>query len=187
MLARAREAGVIAILAIGSGTASDRLDAAIPFAEQVRLDLRDRWHSSARSESCATDEWYEELARLAKHPRVMAWGEIGLDYHYDHSPREVQQSVFRRQLTLARAAKLPGDHPLPRCVAGLPANSRRGLASERPWRNFSLLYRHAGRSAAGNGDGLSWFRLRQRDISENRSICAIWRRELPLDRMLDGN
>ncbi|MGB7024732.1 MAG: TatD family hydrolase [Candidatus Acidiferrales bacterium] len=106
MLARAREAGVIAILAIGSGTASDRLDAAIPFAEKydwIYGTVGVHPHES----KLATDEWYEELARLAKHPRVLAWGEIGLDYFYDHSPRDVQQSVFRRQLTLARAAELP--------------------------------------------------------------------------------
>ena len=38
---------------------------------------------------------------------VIGWGEMGLDYHYDHSPRDVQQHVFRRQLAQARAAKLP--------------------------------------------------------------------------------
>ncbi|MBF8304974.1 MAG: putative deoxyribonuclease YcfH, partial [Acidobacteria bacterium] len=40
-------------------------------------------------------------------PRVIAVGEIGLDYHYDHSPRDVQESVFRRQLELAEASRLP--------------------------------------------------------------------------------
>jgi TatD DNase family protein len=55
----------------------------------------------------ATEAHYEELDRLARHPRVIAWGEIGLDYHYDHSPRDVQASVFRHQLEQARAAKLP--------------------------------------------------------------------------------
>jgi len=38
---------------------------------------------------------------------VIAWGEIGLDFHYDNSPRDVQMNVFRRQLQLAREAKLP--------------------------------------------------------------------------------
>ena len=55
----------------------------------------------------ATDAHYAELDRLARHPRVIAWGEIGLDYHYDHSPRDVQARVFRRQLEQARAAKRP--------------------------------------------------------------------------------
>ena len=40
-------------------------------------------------------------------PKVIAWGEIGLDYFYDHSPRDVQQRVFVQQMEMARAAKLP--------------------------------------------------------------------------------
>jgi TatD DNase family protein len=47
------------------------------------------------------------MERLAKHPRIVAWGEIGLDYFYDHSPCEVQKEVFRRQMERARAAGLP--------------------------------------------------------------------------------
>src|ERR1700687_5165220 len=47
------------------------------------------------------------MEKLAKHPRVIAWGEIGLDYFYDHSPRDVQKTVFRRQLELAQTAELP--------------------------------------------------------------------------------
>ena len=106
MLARARDAGIEKILAIGSGTASDRLDAAIPFAEKhdwIYATVGVHPHES----KLATEEWFGELARLAKHPRVIAWGEIGLDYFYDQSPRDVQQNVFRRQLSLAREARLP--------------------------------------------------------------------------------
>ena len=44
---------------------------------------------------------------VRKSQRVVAWGEIGLDYHYDHSPRDVQREVFRRQLVLAREVNLP--------------------------------------------------------------------------------
>ena len=47
------------------------------------------------------------MEQLARHPRVIAWGEIGLDYHYDHSPRDIQKQVFARQMELAAAAKLP--------------------------------------------------------------------------------
>ncbi|MGB7667516.1 MAG: TatD family hydrolase, partial [Candidatus Acidiferrales bacterium] len=106
MLARARDAGVQTILAIGSGTATDRLDVAIPFAEKydwIYATVGVHPHES----KLATEEWFAELSRLAKHPRVLAWGEIGLDYFYDHSPRDVQQNVFRRQLSLAREAHLP--------------------------------------------------------------------------------
>lgn len=52
-------------------------------------------------------EWEERLLRLSSHPKVIAWGEIGLDYYYDNSPREVQRKVFRRQLHLARQRQLP--------------------------------------------------------------------------------
>jgi TatD DNase family protein len=47
------------------------------------------------------------LLAASRHPKVIGWGEIGLDFHYDHSPRDLQQRVFRRQLELARSANLP--------------------------------------------------------------------------------
>ena len=50
----------------------------------------------------ATDADFEQLERLATEPKVIAWGEIGLDYFYDHSPRDIQQQVFLKQLELAR-------------------------------------------------------------------------------------
>ncbi|KAF4573163.1 hypothetical protein EYR40_003752 [Pleurotus pulmonarius] len=45
-----------------------------------------------------TDEVEEELLQAMEHPRCVGWGEMGLDYHYDLSPRDVQQAVFTRQL-----------------------------------------------------------------------------------------
>lgn len=53
------------------------------------------------------DAAFEQTEHLARHPRVRAIGEIGLDYHYDHSPREVQRDVFAKQLELAREHDLP--------------------------------------------------------------------------------
>src|SRR5215472_3507093 len=98
MLGRAREAGVRTILAIGSGTSpEEKLDAAIPFAEQhdwIYATVGIHPHDA----KAATDEHFTQLEGLTKHPRVIAMGEMGLDYYYDHSPRDVQQSVFRRQL-----------------------------------------------------------------------------------------
>jgi len=54
-----------------------------------------------------TQQHLDDLARLSKRPKVIAWGEIGLDYYYDHSPRDVQHRVFRDQMALAEGAKLP--------------------------------------------------------------------------------
>jgi TatD DNase family protein len=107
MLTRARAAGVRAILAIGGGGAdAAALASSLPFAE--RYD----WIYAAagvhpHEAKLATSAHYETLSRLARHPRFLGWGEIGLDYHYDHSPRDVQQRVFVEQLELARAARKP--------------------------------------------------------------------------------
>jgi TatD DNase family protein len=106
VLERARQAGVVTLLAIGSGTGPDKLDAALPFAEAhdwIYATIGIHPHEAR----LATDEHFARLDELARHPRVIAWGEIGLDYHYDHSPRNTQRRVFRRQLEQARAAKLP--------------------------------------------------------------------------------
>ena len=53
------------------------------------------------------DDTVFELEELLKHPKAMAVGEIGLDFHYDFSPRDVQKVRFREQLELARRLKLP--------------------------------------------------------------------------------
>lgn len=50
---------------------------------------------------------YTELQKLASHKKVVAWGEIGLDYHYMNSPKEVQLRAFRDQIQLAKEAGLP--------------------------------------------------------------------------------
>jgi len=106
MLVRARSAGVAMMLAIGNGPELEKLGAAVPYAEQhdwIYASVGIHPHEAKH----ASDAHYAELDRLARHARVIAWGEIGLDYHYDHSPRDIQARVFRRQLEHARAAKTP--------------------------------------------------------------------------------
>ena len=106
VLARAREAGVETIVAIGSGTGPGALDCGIQLAEQhdfIYATIGIHPHEA----KLANEADFAELERLAKRPKVIAWGEIGLDYFYDHSPRDVQQRVFAKQLEMARAAKLP--------------------------------------------------------------------------------
>ena len=106
MLARAHEAGLERILAIGSGTGPGTYDCGLKIAEQhdwIFASMGLHPHEA----SVATETDYQEMAELARHPKIIAWGEIGLDYFYDHSPREVQKEVFRRQMELAASAKLP--------------------------------------------------------------------------------
>jgi TatD DNase family protein len=106
VIARAREAGIETILAIGSGTGPGSLDCAIRLAEQhdfIYATIGIHPHEA----KLARDADFEEMAQLATRPKVIAWGEIGLDYFYDHSPRDIQQDVFLKQLQLAQVAKLP--------------------------------------------------------------------------------
>jgi TatD DNase family protein len=106
MLQRAREAGVETVVAIGSGTGPGSLDCGIKLAKQhdwIYATIGIHPHEAR----LATDADYTEMEELARHPKVIAWGEIGLDYYYDHSPREGQRDVFIRQMEMARAAKLP--------------------------------------------------------------------------------
>lgn len=103
---RAREAGVESVVAIGSGTGPGSLDCGIQLAQShpgIHATIGIHPHEA----KLATEADFAELDQLAKNPKVIAWGEIGLDYFYDHSPREVQKTVFRRQMESARAAKLP--------------------------------------------------------------------------------
>jgi TatD DNase family protein len=106
MLDRARAAGVSTLLAVGTGPGPEKLDSAIPFAERnnwIYATVGIHPHEAEQ----VTPKHLEQLAILAKHEKVIAWGEIGLDYFYDHSPRELQQRVFRDQMNLASDAKLP--------------------------------------------------------------------------------
>jgi TatD DNase family protein len=106
VIARAREAGVANMLAIGTGDGPGTLDCAVKIAEQhecVYATIGIHPHEAA----LAIDSDFAQLEQLAHHPKVIAWGEIGLDYYYDHSPRDIQQRVFTRQMELARSAKLP--------------------------------------------------------------------------------
>src|SRR5580765_5796099 len=106
MLERARVAGVGTLLAIGTGPGPEKLDAAIPYTDKydwIYSSVGIHPHEAKE----VTQAHLDQLARLAQHPKVIAWGEIGLDYFYDHSPREIQAEVFRTQMELAAGAKLP--------------------------------------------------------------------------------
>lgn len=108
VFSRAKAAGVTTLLAIGNGDGpgTGTFDCAIKLAEQhegVYATVGIHPYEAA----LAKPEDFDELSALAQHRKVIAWGEIGLDYYYDHSPHDVQQRVFLQQLELARAVKLP--------------------------------------------------------------------------------
>lgn len=105
VLERAQQAGVSRALCIGSGDGPPDLEAAIRLADAVPwlyATVGIHPHEARKADAAAL----EKLERLCSHPKVLAIGEIGLDYHYDHSPREVQREVFAAQLAIAaRQAK----------------------------------------------------------------------------------
>jgi TatD DNase family protein len=106
LIQRAWDSGVQRILTIGNGTGPDDMGCGIPFAEAyswVYTSVGVHPHDASKVE----ERHYEMMSRLAKHPKVLAIGETGLDYHYDNSPRDVQQEVFRRQLEVAVTVHLP--------------------------------------------------------------------------------
>ncbi len=104
VIRRAREAGVRYIINPGADLESSRR--AIALAE-TQPDIFAAVGVHPHEASSLTDDVWQELRRLAQHPRVVAIGEIGLDYYRDLSPRPVQQAAFRRQLVLAAELGLP--------------------------------------------------------------------------------
>ena len=108
VIQRARDAGVSAILNIGTGDPhSGALERAVELAEKHE-DIYASVGTHPHDARLFDDKAEQRIARLIKQStRVIAWGEIGLDFHYDNSPRDAQKSVFRRQLDLARDARLP--------------------------------------------------------------------------------
>ena len=106
VLARARGAGITAFVCIGSGkdTVSAREAVSLAAAEpDIWAAVGVHPHDVARMSEA---DW-SELDALARAPRVVGIGETGLDYHYDHSPREAQLAAYERFVELARAVRRP--------------------------------------------------------------------------------
>jgi TatD DNase family protein len=104
---RALDAGVDIIVDVGNGDIGhDSHSAAFRVAEQypfIYTTVGVHPHEASLLDSSL----YARLAEMSHHEKVIAVGEIGLDYYYDHSPREVQCLAFRQQVQLARARNLP--------------------------------------------------------------------------------
>jgi TatD DNase family protein len=104
VIARAEAAGVGLMLSIS--TRVRKFDHILAIAERhanVFCTVGTHPHNAAEE----PDVTAEELVRLARHPKVAGIGEAGLDYHYDHSPRDQQASSFRIHIEAARETGLP--------------------------------------------------------------------------------
>ncbi len=108
VIQRARDAGVSTILNVGTGDPhSGALERAVELAEK-HADIYTSVGTHPHDAGLFDEQAEQRITSLARQSRrVIAWGEIGLDFHYDNSPRDVQMNAFRRQLQLARDARLP--------------------------------------------------------------------------------
>ena len=108
VLERAQQAGITTILNVGTGDPhSDGFDRAVELSRTVELiytAIGTHPHD-ARLYDDAAELKTESLVKSS--PKVIAWGEIGLDFHYDNSPRDVQMAVFAKQLAAAQRCELP--------------------------------------------------------------------------------
>src|SRR4030095_7294300 len=101
VLARAREAGVTTIINIGAGEGYEGNLKAVEFAEH-HPDVYATVGIHPHDAQIATDQMVESLKALTAERKVVAIGEIGLDFHYNHSEPLVQEEAFRRMIRLAR-------------------------------------------------------------------------------------
>ncbi|SHH83723.1 TatD family hydrolase [Virgibacillus chiguensis] len=101
---RAFDAGVTHMVVVGFDRATIPL--AIEIAEQYEtIYAAIGWHPVDAVDMTEQElEWIEELS---SHPKVVALGEMGLDYHWDKSPKDVQKEVFRKQIRLAKKLQMP--------------------------------------------------------------------------------
>ncbi|KZZ86514.1 MULTISPECIES: TatD family hydrolase [Bacillaceae] len=101
---RAKAEGVEKIVVVGFDT--DTITRAMELTDQYDfIYAAVGWHPVDAIDM--TDQDLEWIKELASHPKVVAIGEMGLDYHWDKSPKEVQKEVFRKQIALAKEVKLP--------------------------------------------------------------------------------
>jgi len=149
VIERALKAGVERMVAIGTGEGPPDLEAGIRLAERSPhffATVGVHPHDSAKADSAI----FKRLSDLLRHPKVIALGEIGLDYHYDFSPRETQHAAFITQMELAAGNRKPivihtreawddtfaliekhwAPHGIPgimHCFSGGPEDARRSL------------------------------------------------------------
>lgn len=105
VIERARAAGVERMLTIGTGNGPPDLEAALRVAEEHESVFATAGVHPNDSEKVGA-ETFQDLERLLQHPKIRALGEIGLDYHWG-VPKALQMPVLLRQLSIAKAARMP--------------------------------------------------------------------------------
>jgi len=149
VIERALAAGIEHMVAIGTGNGPPDLEAGIRLADKYPpffATIGIHPHDAAK----AGPGDYRRIADLLAHPKVVAVGEIGLDYHYDFAPRDAQKSAFIEQMSIAASARKPivihtreawdetvallekhwkphGISGIMHCFSGGPAEARRAL------------------------------------------------------------
>jgi TatD DNase family protein len=104
VLKRASEAGVGLMVTISTRVRRfDEIRAIVEAHDNVFCSIGTHPHNAAEE----PDVTVADLVKLARHPKVVAIGEAGLDYHYDHSPRDAQAASFRTHIEAARKTQLP--------------------------------------------------------------------------------
>jgi len=106
VIERAFAAGVECMMSIGTGEGPPDIEGAVRIAdryERIYATVGVHPHDASKYD----DGVGVRLADLLKHPKVLALGEIGLDYHYDHAPRDVQRTAFIEQMRIAADARVP--------------------------------------------------------------------------------
>ena len=177
IIARARAVGVATMLTIGT-----RLDQ-FPGVRAIAEAYPDIWCSVGAHPHEASDHAAlsaADLVALAAHPRVVGIGETGLDFHYDHSPRRLQEQVFRTHIAASQASGLPliiharaADEAVARVLReeGPPPGVLHCFCSGRPLAEAAL-----GLGFYISISGIVTFR----NAEDLRAIV----RDLPLDRLL---
>jgi TatD DNase family protein len=105
VVTRAKEAGVETMLVVAGLDGAGGHRRALEMAERWRLVASAGLHP--HEARLGSEALYGDLRALAESREIVAIGEIGLDFHYDHSPRAAQVEAFRRQVRLAREVGLP--------------------------------------------------------------------------------
>ena len=181
VLARAEGAGVGLMLTISTRVRrfSDLLEIVEPHGN-VYCSIGTHPHHAAEER----DITLEEIVKFTRHPKVVAIGEAGLDYHYDNSPRD--DAGARLPHPYRRGAR---DRPAARdpCPRRRRRHCRHPRGGDGAWRvslRAALLHRRARARPPRACARRLCLLLRRGDLQECGSACATSRRDVPLDRLL---